>query len=75
MLQLKFKGPCKCFLKNEQATNPSSFPAVGKRWILHDDYDTKFSTLIAENPGLMQRVPQYRIAYYLNRTLETLSRV
>lgn len=43
--------------------------------LLHDDYDTRFSTFMSENPGLLQRVPQYMIASYLHMTPETLSRV
>lgn len=43
--------------------------------IIHDDYDTRVKTFIAEKPSLMQRIPQYMIASYLNMTPETLSRV
>jgi CRP-like cAMP-binding protein len=43
--------------------------------IIHDDYDTRVKTFIAERPSLMQRVPQYMIASYLKMTPETLSRV
>lgn len=43
--------------------------------LLHDNYDTRVTTFINENPSLMQRVPQYMIASYLNMTPETLSRV
>jgi CRP-like cAMP-binding protein len=43
--------------------------------LLHDDYDTRFHTFINESPTLLQRVPQYMIASYLNMTPETLSRV
>jgi CRP-like cAMP-binding protein len=43
--------------------------------LLHDDYDTRLHTFLEENPELMQRVPQYMIASYLNMTPETLSRV
>lgn len=43
--------------------------------LLHDDYDTRFTTFLAEHPSLVQRVPQYMIASYLNMTPETLSRV
>ncbi|HET8860968.1 Crp/Fnr family transcriptional regulator [Marivirga sp.] len=43
--------------------------------LLHDDYDTRLSTFIKESPSLIQRVPQYMIASYLNMTPETLSRV
>jgi CRP/FNR family transcriptional regulator, anaerobic regulatory protein len=43
--------------------------------LLHDDFDTRFTTFITENPSLIQRVPQYMIASYLNMTPETLSRV
>jgi CRP-like cAMP-binding protein len=43
--------------------------------LLHDDYNTRVQTFIDESPSLMQRVPQYMIASYLNMTPETLSRV
>lgn len=43
--------------------------------LLHDDYDTRLNTFITESPSLMQRIPQYMIASYLNMTPETLSRV
>lgn len=43
--------------------------------LLHDDYNTRVKTFIDESPSLMQRVPQYMIASYLNMTPETLSRV
>ena len=43
--------------------------------LLHDDYDTRLNTFIEETPTLIQRVPQYMIASYLNMTPETLSRV
>lgn len=43
--------------------------------LLHDDYDTRLNTFLQENPTLLQRVPQYMIASYLNMTPETLSRV
>jgi CRP/FNR family transcriptional regulator, anaerobic regulatory protein len=43
--------------------------------LLHDDYDTRLNTFVEESPTLIQRVPQYMIASYLNMTPETLSRV
>lgn len=43
--------------------------------LLHDDIDTRFNTFVQESPSLLQRVPQYMIASYLNMTPETLSRV
>jgi CRP/FNR family transcriptional regulator, anaerobic regulatory protein len=43
--------------------------------LLHDDYNTRVETFINESPSLIQRVPQYMIATYLNMTPETLSRV
>jgi CRP/FNR family transcriptional regulator, anaerobic regulatory protein len=43
--------------------------------LLHDDYDTRVKTFLDESPSLIQRVPQYMIASYLNMTPETLSRV
>lgn len=43
--------------------------------LLHDDYDTRLRTFMHESPSLMQRIPQYMIASYLNMTPETLSRI
>lgn len=43
--------------------------------LLHDDFNTRFLTFMAEYPSLLQRVPQYMIASYLDMTPETLSRV
>jgi CRP-like cAMP-binding protein len=43
--------------------------------IIHDDPDTRFMTFLKEYPTLLQRVPQYMIASYLNMTPETYSRV
>lgn len=43
--------------------------------LLHDDYNTRVKTFLDESPSLIQRVPQYMIASYLNMTPETLSRV
>lgn len=43
--------------------------------IIHDNYDTRVKTFITEHPNLMQRVPQYMIASYLDMSPETLSRV
>lgn len=43
--------------------------------LLHDDYNTRVKTFLEESPSLIQRVPQYMIASYLNMTPETLSRV
>ncbi|SEJ63034.1 cAMP-binding domain of CRP or a regulatory subunit of cAMP-dependent protein kinases [Cyclobacterium xiamenense] len=43
--------------------------------LLHDDFDTRFITFMTEYPSLLQRVPQYMIASYLDMTPETLSRV
>ena len=43
--------------------------------IIHDDPDTRFITFLKEYPALIQRVPQYMIASYLNMTPETYSRV
>jgi len=43
--------------------------------IIHDDPDTRYLTLLKETPSLIQRVPQYMIASYLNMTPETLSRI
>ena len=43
--------------------------------IIHDDYDTRVETFITEHPNLMQRVPQYMVASYLDMSPETLSRV
>ena len=38
--------------------------------LLHDDYNTRVQTFMDESPSLMQRVPQYMIASYLNMTPE-----
>jgi len=43
--------------------------------LLHDNYNTRVKTFLEESPSLMQRVPQFMIASYLNMTPETLSRV
>ncbi|MEL7339543.1 MAG: Crp/Fnr family transcriptional regulator, partial [Bacteroidota bacterium] len=43
--------------------------------LLHDDFDTRFDTFIQEQPSLLNRVPQYMIASYLNMTPETFSRI
>lgn len=43
--------------------------------IIHDDPDTRFITFLKEYPTLIQRLPQYMIASYLNMTPETYSRV
>ncbi len=43
--------------------------------LIHDNYDTRFDSFLKENPNLLQRVPQYMIASYLDMTPETLSRV
>jgi CRP-like cAMP-binding protein len=43
--------------------------------LLHDDYDTRVQTLMEESPSLLQRVPQYMLASYLNMKPETFSRV
>lgn len=42
---------------------------------MHDDPETRFITFLQEYPTLIQRVPQYIIASYLNMTPETYSRV
>lgn len=43
--------------------------------IIQDDPGTRFMTFLKEYPTLIQRVPQYMIASYLNMTPETYSRV
>ncbi len=43
--------------------------------LIKDDATTRYLTLLAERPFLMQRVPQYMIASYLGITPETLSRI
>jgi CRP-like cAMP-binding protein len=43
--------------------------------LIHDDYETLFKTFLEEHPTLIQRVPQFMIASYLNMKPETLSRV
>lgn len=43
--------------------------------IIHDEPDTRFITFLKDYPNLIQRVPQYMIASYLNMTPETYSRI
>jgi CRP-like cAMP-binding protein len=43
--------------------------------LLHDSTATRFETFLHESPQLLQRVPQYLIASYLDMALETLSRL
>lgn len=43
--------------------------------IIHDDHDTRFMIFLKEYPSLIQRIPQYLIASYLNMTPETYSRI
>jgi CRP-like cAMP-binding protein len=43
--------------------------------LLHDDHETRFRTFIKEEAYLLQRVPQYMIASYLDMTPETFSRL
>jgi CRP-like cAMP-binding protein len=52
-----------------------SFSVLEANRFLHDDYDTRYVTFMQENPGYIQRIPQYMIASYLKMTPETLSRV
>jgi CRP-like cAMP-binding protein len=40
-----------------------------------DDAETRYHSLIASKPDLVQRVPQYMIASYLNVSPETISRI
>lgn len=40
-----------------------------------DNAETRYHNLIASKPGLVQRVPQYMIASYLNVSPETISRI
>lgn len=43
--------------------------------LLHDKPETRYQTLLQEQPDLLQRVPQYMVASYLDLTPEALSRV
>jgi CRP-like cAMP-binding protein len=43
--------------------------------LLRDNAETRYKTLIAECPQVIQRVPQYHIASYLGVTPESLSRI
>lgn len=43
--------------------------------LLHDDFETRYLTLLQEQPDLIRRVPQFMIASYLDMTPETLSRI
>jgi CRP-like cAMP-binding protein len=40
-----------------------------------DDAETRYHNLVASKPDLVQRVPQYMIASYLNVSPETISRI
>jgi len=40
-----------------------------------DDAETRYQKLVASRPDLIQRVPQYLIASYLNVSPETISRI
>jgi CRP/FNR family transcriptional regulator, anaerobic regulatory protein len=43
--------------------------------LLQDNYNKRVKSFIHEKPEIIQRVPQYMIASYLNMTPETFSRV
>jgi CRP-like cAMP-binding protein len=51
------------------------FSVMEANRFLHDDMETRYVTLLKENPDYFQRVPQYMIASYLKMTPETLSRI
>ncbi len=45
------------------------------KWLKTQDAETRYLNLLRERPDLLQRVPQYLIASYLNVQPETLSRI
>jgi len=75
-------------LKNEYANN-SNYEKIGRimaeglfvNWhqkaksLMLDDAETRYLKLISKRPDLLQRIPQYLIASYLNVKPETLSRI
>jgi CRP-like cAMP-binding protein len=52
-----------------------SFSVMEANRFSHDDFETRFVTFFKENPGFIQRIPQYMIASYLKMTPETLCRI
>ena len=74
---------------NELYNQKHTFERVGriiaellfKNWhqkaisLMLDDAETRYLKLIKSKPNLLQRVPQYLIASYLNITPESLSRI
>ena len=74
---------------NDLYNQKHSFERVGriiaeslfKNWhekaisLMLDDAETRYIKLIKNKPNLLQRVPQYLIASYLNVTPESLSRI
>ncbi len=75
-------------LKSEFSNNPD-YEKIGRimaeglfinshqklKSLMLDDAETRYLKLIAKRPDLLQRVPQYLIASYLNVKPETLSRI
>jgi len=60
-------------IKNHQRIIVKLKEDIGRA--VNESPDEKYRRLMKENPGLLQRLPQYHIASYLGVTPETLSRI
>lgn len=60
-------------LKNHQRIIVKLKEELGKA--VAESPDEKYRRLLKENPGLLQRLPQYQVAAYLGVVPETLSRI